>query len=185
MSPAAATAARVHLARHGQTAYNIEPRFQGRLAVPLDDTGREQAHDLAARAARHRWAALWCSPLARAAETAAIVGARLGLTPVPDARLAETDTGDWTDRSFAEVQAEDPGGLARFAAADPGWAFPGGESFAEQQVRVVEALEAIEAEAVPALVVCHGMTIRVALAALHGPAAMAGHVENAALVPWR
>ena len=37
----------IHLARHGQTAYNAEGRFQGHLPVPLDDTGREQARKLA------------------------------------------------------------------------------------------------------------------------------------------
>ena len=33
----------IHLARHGQTAYNHEGRFQGHLPVPLDAMGREQA----------------------------------------------------------------------------------------------------------------------------------------------
>ena len=37
----------VYLARHGRTAYNHEGRFQGHLAVPLDQTGRAQAHELA------------------------------------------------------------------------------------------------------------------------------------------
>ena len=44
------SAASVYLARHGQTAYNLERRFQGHLPVPLDETGREQAADLAERA---------------------------------------------------------------------------------------------------------------------------------------
>jgi broad specificity phosphatase PhoE len=37
----------IHLARHGQTAYNDEGRFQGHLPVPLDATGFEQAAELA------------------------------------------------------------------------------------------------------------------------------------------
>ena len=96
----------VCLARHGQTAYNLEGRFQGQLPVPLDDTGRAQAAELAERAAAHGFAALWCSPLLRARETADIVARRIGLQPREDARLMETDAGDWTDRSFAEVHAE-------------------------------------------------------------------------------
>ena len=96
----------VYLARHGQTAYNLEGRFQGQLPVPLDGTGREQAADLAERAAAHGFAALWCSPLLRARETADVVADRLGLEPREDARLMETDAGDWTNRSFAEIQAE-------------------------------------------------------------------------------
>ena len=56
----------IWLARHGQTAYNHERRFQGHLPVPLDETGRDQARALAREAAGREWAALWCSPLERA-----------------------------------------------------------------------------------------------------------------------
>jgi broad specificity phosphatase PhoE len=174
----------VYLARHGQTAYNLEGRFQGQLPVPLDGTGREQATDLAERAAAHGFAALWCSPLLRARETADVVANRLGLEPREDARLMETDAGDWTNRSFAEIQAEAPEQFAAFATADPGFAFPGGESFAEQEERVAAALQEVERGRLPALVVCHGMVIRAAFAR------RAGHVvkrferlPNAALVP--
>ena len=174
----------VYLARHGQTAYNLEGRFQGQLPVPLDATGREQAAALAERAAEHDFQVLWCSPLLRARETADIVGARIGLEPREDARLMETDAGDWTNRSFAEVRAEAQEPFDAFASADPGFAFPGGESFEEQDERVNEALREIEAGELPALVVCHGMVIRAALTR------RAGHrserferVANAALVP--
>jgi broad specificity phosphatase PhoE len=175
---------RVYLARHGQTAYNLEGRFQGQLPVPLDDTGRAQAGDLAERAAAHDFGALWCSPLLRARETADIVARRIGLEPREDPRLMETDAGDWTDRSFAEVHAESPERFAAFAAGDPRFAFPGGESFAHQEERVSAALAEVERGELPALVVCHGMVIRAALAR------RAGHrverferVPNAALVP--
>ena len=53
----------VYLARHGQTEYNLLGRFQGHLPVPLDVTGLAQAADLAERARRHSFSALWCSPL--------------------------------------------------------------------------------------------------------------------------
>ena len=56
----------VYLARHGRTAYNHEGRFQGQQPVPLDELGREQALELAERAAAYDFAALWCSPLLRA-----------------------------------------------------------------------------------------------------------------------
>jgi broad specificity phosphatase PhoE len=174
----------VYLARHGQTAYNLEGRFQGQLPVPLDATGRAQAVDLAERAAPHGFVALWCSPLLRARETAAFVAERIGMEPIEDPRLMETDAGDWTDRSFAEVQAEAPEQFAAFATGDPGFAFPGGESFTQQGERVSAALEDVELGDLPALVVCHGMVIRAALAT------RAGHrdrrferVPNAALVP--
>src|SRR3954470_20923837 len=160
----------IHLARHGQTAYNQEGRFQGHLPVPLDATGREQAGALAEIAAGVELVPMVCSPLRRARETADIVAARIGLEPSEDARFAETDTGDWTGRSFAEIRAEDPEGFARFERSDPSFRYPGGESFAEQSDRVQAGLADLRAQddALPALVVCHRGVIRLALAALLG-----------------
>jgi broad specificity phosphatase PhoE len=172
------------MARHGQTAYNLERRFQGQLPVPLDETGRAQAAELAERAAAHGFAALVSSPLLRARETAEIVAARIALRAREDARFMETDAGDWTDRLFTDVQAEAPAEFAAFAAGDPSFAFPGGESFAHQEQRVAAGLAEVEQGALPALVICHGMVIRAALSQ------RAGHwephserVPNGALVP--
>jgi broad specificity phosphatase PhoE len=172
----------IWLARHGQTAYNHARRFQGHLPVPLDDTGREQARALARDAAAREWGALWSSPLARALETARIVGAAIGLEPRTDARFAETDTGDWTDRPFDEVQAEDPDGFRGFVEADPAFAFPGGESFAQQAERVQDGLADVRAGELPALVICHRGVMRLALAHARGERLHAIDVPNAALV---
>ena len=174
----------VYLARHGQTAYNKEGRFQGQQQIPLDDLGRAQAVELAERALDYDFAALWTSPLLRARETADAVAARTGLQPREDARLMETDAGDWTDRAFADVSAESPDLFAAFANADPDFAFPGGESFAEQELRVAEALDLVEAGELPALVVCHGMVIRAALSVRIGRWLPYGQrVPNGAIVP--
>jgi broad specificity phosphatase PhoE len=175
----------VYLARHGQTAYNREGRFQGQQPIQLDETGRQQALELAECAAAHGFRALWCSPLLRARETADAVGARIGLEPKEDARLMETDAGEWTDLSFEVVRAREPDRFDAFVACDPAFAFPGGESFTEQEERVCAALEEIERDSeMPALVVCHGMVIRAALYHRSGHQ-MEGvtRVANGALVP--
>jgi broad specificity phosphatase PhoE len=174
----------IYLARHGQTAYNHEGRFQGQQAIPLDQTGRAQALELAERATTYGFRALWCSPLLRARETADAVAARIGLEPVEDERLMETDAGDWTDRFFADVIAEAPEQFEAFASAQPGFAFPGGESFVQQEERVAAALERVEAGPLPALVVCHGMVIRAAFARRDSRALERfTRVPNAAIVP--
>jgi broad specificity phosphatase PhoE len=172
----------IWLARHGQTAYNHARRFQGHLPVPLDDTGREQACALAGEAAGREWGALWCSPLERALETARIVGEAIAIQPRPDARFAETDCGDWTDRAFDEVEASDPEGFRRFISADPSFAFPGGESFAQQSARVQEGLADVRGGELPALVVCHRGVMRLALAHARGEGLSAIEVPNASLV---
>jgi len=177
-----APSASIYLARHGRTAYNHERRFQGQLPVPLDDEGFAQAATLAEQAvATASFAELWCSPLLRARQTADVVAARLDLQPREDARLMETDAGDWTDRTFTDVQSEAPDEFARFLALDPTFAFPGGESFADQARRVNEALEEISRGPTPVLVVCHGVVIRLALARLH-PDAPPPRIANAELV---
>jgi broad specificity phosphatase PhoE len=174
----------VYLARHGQTAYNLERRFQGQLPVPLDETGRAQAVELAERAAEHGFAALWCSPLLRARQTTDIVARRIGLEPREDERFMETDAGEWTDLLFSEVQARAPAEFAAFAAGDPSFAFPGGESFAHQEQRVAAALGDVEQGELPALVICHGMVIRAALSERAGHwERHAERVPNGALVP--
>ena len=174
----------MYLARHGQTAYNHEGRFQGQQPIPLDDVGRAQAHELAERAVPYGFAALWSSPLLRALETARIVGERIGLTPREDARLMETDAGAWTDLTFADVQAREPELFNQFITVDPVFSFPGGESFDEQDTRVAAAIADVEGGPLPALVVCHGMVIRAAFATLLGhPVERGRRVANAALVP--
>jgi broad specificity phosphatase PhoE len=173
----------IALARHGETDYNAQRRFQGHLAVPLNARGREQADELARVAAQREWATLICSPLARARETADIVGAAIGHHPIADARFAETDCGDWTDLMFDDVQRAEPEQFARYMAADPEFAFPGGESFAQQQLRVLEGIDAARQGPRPALIVCHRGSIRLALAALHeDDAHRSAAIPNASLV---
>jgi probable phosphoglycerate mutase len=176
--------ASIYLARHGRTAYNLEGRFQGHLPVPLDETGRAQALELAERAAAHDFAVLWSSPLLRARETADAVARRTGLEVREDERLAETDAGEWTDRSFAEVRAQAPAAFDSFVAGDRAFAFPGGESLVHQQERVAQALTEIEQGELPALVVCHGMVIRAGLSWRAGRwLSHTERVPNGALVP--
>jgi broad specificity phosphatase PhoE len=179
--------AEIFLARHGETDHNRHLRFQGHLPVALNEFGRRQAAELA-RAARARGVrALWSSPLARARETAGIIGAAIGLEPRVDERLAEADAGHWTGRPFAEVQAEDPDGFAALFDGNPAFGFPGGESFVEQAERMLAALDDIAADAdKPALVICHAIGIRIVLTHLGltgNPAAV--NVENADLIALR
>lgn len=157
----------IYLARHGQTAYNAEGRFQGWGTVPLDSTGRRQARELATAVAALEPARLVSSDIVRAVETASIVAELVNLELEIDPRFAETETGDWTDRSFAEVAAEDPAAFQSFVELEAGWGFPGGESFATQAARVAAGLDDWRArsENRPVVIICHGNVIRLALRA--------------------
>jgi broad specificity phosphatase PhoE len=107
---------------------------------------------------------LYCSQLARARETAQIVGTALGLAPVVDERLAEGHRGVWEGRLFEEIEREEPEAYAAWRRAGEDFRFPGGESLREQSDRVEAALQDVARHAPhPAVVVCHGGSIRVAL----------------------
>jgi probable phosphoglycerate mutase len=151
------------LARHGETDDNIEPiRIQGRRDTPLNDTGRAQAAELAERVAGEGIASLWSSQLSRARETAEIVGARLGLEPVVDERLAEGNRGELEGRYWRDVARGDPELYASWRRAGEAFRFPGGESLREQLDRTLAALDDVRATGpLPALVVAHGGSIRV------------------------
>jgi 2,3-bisphosphoglycerate-dependent phosphoglycerate mutase len=187
-APARAATA-IWLARHGETDDNREPlRIQGHRDVALNDTGRDQAEHLARRIAgcRVRVGSLYSSHLIRAVDTARIVGDEVGLEPLIEPRLAESDRGEWEGRRWEDVAAEDPRGYAAWRAAGPGFRFPGGESLAEHSVRVDRALHEIRDDGrLPALLVCHGGTIRVALCRAAGLGLEAFHdfeVPNGSLL---
>jgi probable phosphoglycerate mutase len=83
-------------------------------------------------------AAVYASPLERARETAAPIAhaRRLAVRVVPG--LTEVDVGEWVGRSLARLRRRADWRLVQRHPS--GFRFPGGESFAEMQARVVSAL---------------------------------------------
>jgi broad specificity phosphatase PhoE len=159
----------VLLARHGQTDDNREPiRVQGFRDTPLNDAGLAQAAELGERLSDAGIASLWCSDLSRARVTAEIVGERIGLVPRQDERLREAYRGRWEGHLFVDIARDEPELYRAWRAAGPDFRFPGGESLLEQQQRVKAAVRDIKARSpLPALVVCHGGSIRVMLCLRH------------------
>ena len=110
------------------------------------------------------FAALYTSPLRRAAETAAIIGYELGLEPRPDDALKEVDVGSWSGLTRAEVEQRYPTGFARWLEYGHGW--DDGETYDELGARVVTGLTRIAErhDGGDVLAITHGGPIRSALA---------------------
>jgi len=157
------------LARHGETDWNIQGRWQGHADRPLNDAGREQARELAETLAAGRTIdVVYSSDLIRAHETARIVAERLGLPVTVDVGLREVDVGDWSGRAHDEVESLDPEGFRRWQGGGKGW--NGGESYEEMGSRVVGTVLRL-ANAHPGktiLIVSHGGSIRACRAVAAG-----------------
>jgi probable phosphoglycerate mutase len=150
---------RLLLWRHGRTEWNATGRFQGQLDPALDDVGRNQA----VAAAPHLVAGLprestvvVSSDLSRAAETAAVLTALLGVPLRLDARLREHGMGVWEGLTRDEVGERFPEQLADWQAGRPVRG-RGGEEPAAVAERAVAALADLP-PARAAVVVTHGGT---------------------------
>lgn len=141
----------IALVRHGQTDYNRDGRLQGSSDIPLNETGIEQAHTAARLLADESWDAVVSSTLERAAVTADIIAAELGLEV--GGRYASL-----IERAYGEAE-----GLTKAeAVARFGDDWPGEESFEDLRRRAVPAIDEVAAaHPVDALViVAHGTFIR-------------------------
>jgi probable phosphoglycerate mutase len=158
----------IFMARHGETDWNRDFRFQGRADPPLNELGREQSAELAAALAHEQLAAVYSSPLRRALETAEVVAAALGLEAVAVDALREVDVGSWQGLTRAEVEERFPEQYARWIAGGQGW--EDGESYEQMGRRAVAALLELAAahDGERILAVTHGGPIRAAFAFADG-----------------
>ncbi len=178
----------VYLIRHGQTDYNQEGRWQGQMPIALNALGREQARRVANRLSCEPIVAVYPSDLPRAAETAEILAAGLGVPLSLDRRLREVCVGEWEGLLGDEVRARYPAEYQRWITLREGR--PGGasgEEYGECQGRMVEAVDEIAGRHASRViaVVSHGFAIKTFLAHCLGlpPAGMARFAggENTAI----
>lgn len=161
------------LVRHGQTDWNAQRRLQGSTDIPLNDVGRGQARDAVAVLSDYQWDAIVSSPLSRAAETANLIAAGLGLSV--DRRVPEL-----AERSFGPAEGLQAGPELD-ALRIPGGGFRGAESEDEAASRGLAALEALAEEfrGRRVLVVAHGTLLRVSLSRAIGRTLQS--IDNAVL----
>jgi probable phosphoglycerate mutase len=159
------------LARHGETDWNREGRWQGHADVALNDRGREQARELAARLCDEPIDVIVSSDLKRAHETALIVAELKRLPVTTDARLREIDVGRWSGLTPDEI-------AKRF----PDMPTHDGETNEQHLARVLDAFRRVVGahRERRVLVVSHGKTLRVIRRHAAGkPVSLLGNCETA------
>ena len=142
----------------GQTLWGRTP------GVCLNEKGKLQAQQLAARFNGIKLQALYSSPLERAIETAETIAQSMKLEVKKSYALNEIDYGDWTNKTFEILSTDER--WRRYNSRRSTAIIPGGESFLDVQNRVVKELDLLSHQHANARValVSHADVIRAAVA---------------------
>lgn len=135
--------ARLLLIRHAPTP-ETGVRLTGRLpGVSLGEDGRKAAEAMAARLSDLKLRAIYSSPIERTWETAQIVAAPHGLTPIEEPGLIEVDYGSWSGRTLKSLYRLKAWRTVQMTPSR--MQFPAGEAIADAQRRAVAACETLAA----------------------------------------
>jgi probable phosphoglycerate mutase len=154
---------RIAFLRHGPTAWNDEGRLQGMTDVPLSPRGRALVATWRVPFQDWRWA---CSPLSRARETAALVGAPPSLVIEP--ALREMAYGRWEGQTLADLRRREPEGMRDAETRGLDMVPPDGESPRQVMERLRPWIAATAARGENVVAVSHKGLIRVVLAMATG-----------------
>ncbi|WP_093837121.1 histidine phosphatase family protein [Streptomyces aidingensis] len=161
---------RIVLWRHGQTAWNVENRFQGSTDIDLTAEGVAQARRSAQMLARLRPDAIIASDLRRARDTAAELATLTGVEAQHYTELRETYAGVWQGLTHDEIMARYGEEYAAWKRGEP-VRRGGGELETEVAERAAPCVER-SVEKLPdngvLVVVSHGGTIRTTIGRLIG-----------------
>jgi probable phosphoglycerate mutase len=156
------------LVRHAVTA-QTGPILSGRLpGIDLSETGLAQARVVGERLAPLPVRAVYASPIERTRQTAEHIAGHHALPVRVLDGVLEADYGEWTGQKISELAGTD---LWKTVQVAPSRArFPGGESIAAMQARMVAALEDVVAAhpSQTVVVVSHADPIKSAIAHFTG-----------------
>lgn len=155
---------RLLLARHGESLWNAERRFQGSSDIALSARGRAQAEALARALHGYRVRAAYASPFRRARETAELALRGTGVPVVVMEELRELSLGTWEGCTVDEIRAQDGDPYVAWVRAPHDCPPPGGEPLPVVSARVRAGLDRIAAahpDGEDVLVVAHGGVISV------------------------
>ncbi|MGC2129716.1 MAG: histidine phosphatase family protein [Candidatus Aquilonibacter sp.] len=157
----------IYIARHGETDWNREGRYQGQRESQLTDTGVAQARALARALSRQEIRRVASSPLARCIDTARPLAEALGLTVETDSELIEIAHGSWEGRLRASIEREDSPAMRTWREHPERVHFEGGESLAHVDARWRDFMQR-NRDADGIAIVTHDVIVRLAILAASG-----------------
>jgi broad specificity phosphatase PhoE len=135
--------AAIILIRHGETDWNREQVFRGRIDVALNEVGLTQARAVQESLKDTEIDGIYSSPLSRAFETATIVGENRNVEVRGEEGLIDIDFGAWQGLSHQKVKEEYKDLYETWLAQPDLVTFPDGESLKEVRIRSMESLEEV------------------------------------------
>ncbi len=134
------------LMRHGETEYNRADVFRGRVDLPLNERGKEQARAAAGCLREEDFEAFYSSPLLRAVQTAQAIAGNHGGEVSPREHFTDVDYGDWSGKSIEEIRKNWPREFSMWENDPEGVVFPGGEGVREVRERLSAGLDKLSRE---------------------------------------
>jgi broad specificity phosphatase PhoE len=161
--------AEIILARHGQTAWNVDKIFRGRSEVGLDGVGTKQAELLGRYLSSFELDAIYSSPLKRALDTANIVAGYQDVGVQIARGLIDLDFGEWQSLPEREVRQRYPALLDEWHTNPGKVRMPSGECLEDVRTRAAEVVnDAVSKYESSVLLVSHRVVVKVLICSLLG-----------------
>lgn len=133
--------AHVILIRHGETDWNAQQIFRGRVDIPLNESGLAQARAVRESLKDREIDRIYSSPLSRAFETARILGENRNLKIETEEAFIDIDFGRWQGLSHKKVREVHKDLYEMWLSNPQTVTFPEGESLEAVRTRSEKALE--------------------------------------------
>ncbi len=157
------------LARHGETEWNVQEVFRGRVDIELNETGIKQAELLAEYLSDLRVEAIYSSPLRRALKTAEVIASHRKLDVKIAPGLIDIDFGEWQGLSHQEVKDRYQELYGKWLNHPDKVKMPAGENLADVRKRAIGVVDEVTAKHEGTVVlVSHRVVNKVLICALLG-----------------
>ena len=157
------------LARHGETEWNVEEIFRGRIDIELNETGIKQAELLAEYLSEVKIEAIYSSPLKRALRTAAVIASHHKLEVEIARGLIDFNYGKWQGLPHQEVKDKYNELYTEWTSRPDKVKIPAGESLNDVRKRAIGVVDEVTAKYEGTVVlISHRVVNKVLICALLG-----------------